>query len=196
MGKSVYGYIRDAWKDIDQSYVDELMWGRLQIWRREPAVVRIERPTRLDRARSLGYKAKQGIVMARARVRRGGRRKSRFTGGRRTVHMGVHSIAPKKSLQRIAEERASRKFPNLEVLNSYWVGEDGRWKWYEVILVDPFHPAILSDPSLSWITEKQHSGRADRGLTSAGRKGRGIRKRGKGTEKTRPSISSHKGKGK
>ena len=33
--------------------------------------MRIEHPTRLDKARKLGYKAKQGFVVARTRVRRG-----------------------------------------------------------------------------------------------------------------------------
>ena len=33
-----------------------------------------------------------------------------------------------------------RKYPNMEVLNSYWVGQDGKQKYYEVILVDGHHP--------------------------------------------------------
>ena len=110
--------------------------------------------------------------------------------------MGVRKKTPAKSLQRIAEERASRKFPNMEVLNSYWVGEDGRHRWYEVILVDGHHPAIRTDPHLSWVAERGHRGRAERGLTSAGRKGRGMRRRGIGTEKNRPSIRSHANRGK
>ncbi|MGZ4938059.1 MAG: 50S ribosomal protein L15e [Halobacteriota archaeon] len=192
--KSMYGHIRDAWKVPENSYVKELMWQRLQAWRRESAVTRIARPTRLDRARSLGYKAKKGIVMARVRTWRGGRRISRPRGGRRTKHMGVKSIAPRKSAQRIAEERAARKFPNLEVLNSYWVGQDGKSKWYEVILVDPVHPFILNDRNLSWISISR--GRAFRGLTGAGKKGRGLDKRGRGTEKVRPSMNAHERRGK
>jgi large subunit ribosomal protein L15e len=110
--------------------------------------------------------------------------------------MGVNRITGGKSLQRIAEERASRKFPNMEVLNSYWVGEDGRQKWYEVILVDGHHPAIRSDRQLQWLADPVHRGRAERGKTSAGLKGRGMRTRGRGTEKTRPSIRSHANQGK
>jgi len=45
----------------------------------------------------------------------------------------------------IAEERAAKKYPNLEVLNSYYVTEDGSHKWYEVILVDPHHPVIRNE---------------------------------------------------
>ncbi|HID19897.1 MAG TPA: 50S ribosomal protein L15e, partial [Methanophagales archaeon] len=140
MAKSFYGYISDTWKRPAASHMRELRLKRLVEWRREPAVIRLERPTRLDRARSLGYKAKQGIIILRAKVRRGGRRKSRPKHGRSTKGMGVHKITPGKSLQRIAEERASRKYPNMEVLNSYWVAEDGKRRWYEIILVEPTNP--------------------------------------------------------
>ncbi len=196
MSKSFYAYVRDAWKDPDSTYVQELRWERLQEWRKEGAVTKIRRPTRIDRARSLGYKAKQGIVVARVKARRGGLRKSRYTRGRRTQRMGKNKITGGMSIQRIAEERAGRKFPNLEVLNSYWVGEDGRSKWYEVILVDPSHPVIMSDNNLKWICSNTQSGRAQRGKTSAGRKGRGMMSRGTGTEKTRPSIRSNINRGK
>lgn len=195
MAKSFYKYIAEAWKKPDETYVHELRWHRLQDWRREPAVIRVERPTRLDRARNLGYKAKQGIIVARARIRRGGLRKSRHSRGRMTSRAGVNKITMGKSIQRIAEERTSRRYPNMVPLNSYWVGEDGKHKWFEVILVDPSHPAIISDSQLSWVTGKQ-AGRAFRGKTSAGHKGRGMKHRGNGTEKTRPSIGSHDGKGK
>ena len=56
--------------------------------------------------------------------------------------MGVKKLKPAKSLQKMAEERAAKKFPNLKVKNSYWVGQDGRSKWFEIILVDPNHPII------------------------------------------------------
>ena len=194
--KSMYAYIRDAWKKPEESYVDELLWERRQEWRREPTVTRVEHPTRLDRARALGYKAKQGIVVARVKVRRGGRRKSRYVRGRRTKHMGVNKITPGKSIQSIAEERVARRFQNLQVLNSYWVGQDGKHKWYETILVDTSHPVIKSDKNLKWITNNTQKGRVFRGKTSAGRKGRGQSTKGRGTEKTRPSLSSHQNKGK
>ncbi|MCE8423071.1 MAG: 50S ribosomal protein L15e [Candidatus Methanoperedens sp.] len=196
MMKSMYAYIRDAWKKPDESYVDELQWERMQEWRRGSSVVRLEHPTRLDRARSLGFKAKQGIIVARTRIRRGARRKSRYQRGRRTKRMGVNRITPGKSIQTIAEERAARRYPNMQVLNSYWVGQDGKSKWYEVILVDTSHPVIRSDKNLKWITENKHKGRVFRGKTSAGRKGRGQRRKGKGTEKTRPSLRSHNNTGK
>ena len=174
----------------------ELRWERLQVWRKQGSVTRIEKPTRIDRARSLGYKAKQGIIVARIKVRRGGLGKSRFNRGRRTQKMGKNRITGGMSIQRIAEARADRKYPNLEVLNSYWVGEDGKHIWFEAILVDPHHPVIKSDKNLNWICSPSVRGRATRGKTSASRKGRGMSTRGKGTEKTRPSIRGHKSRGK
>ena len=192
----IYKYIREAWKRPKDSYVRQLLWERLQQWRREPAVVRIERPTRLDRARALGYKPKQGIIVVRVRVRRGGLRKQRPKNSKKPATLGVNKITMGKSIQRIAEERAARRYPNMEVLNSYWVGEDGKHKWYEVILIDPCHPAIKADPQLNWLCTGKHRGRAFRGLTSAGKKGRGLRNKGIGAEKVRPSIRAHGRRGK
>ncbi len=144
----MYKYMALAWRKPSESYVSSLMKERLIAWRRQPTVVRIEKPTRIDRARSLGYKAKVGFVVVRVRVRKGGLRKPRPRSGRRPKRMGVYGFSPWKSLRKIAEERASRKYPNLKVMGSYWVGEDGRHKWFEVILVDPHHPSIKSDREL------------------------------------------------
>jgi large subunit ribosomal protein L15e len=196
MARSFYSHIREAWQDPDEGQLAELQWQRKQEWREQGAIERIERPTRLDKARDLGYKAKQGVVVVRVAVRKGGARKRRHKAGRRSKRQGVNRIGRRKSIQRISEERASRKYPNLRVLNSYWVGEDGSQKWHEVIMLDPNHPAIENDSDLNWICEPQHEGRAFRGLTSAGTKGRGQRKRGKGTEHTRPSISGDRRRGK
>jgi large subunit ribosomal protein L15e len=188
-----YKYIAEAWAKPQKSFVDALMRKRLVEWRRQPTIIRVDKPTRLDRARKLGYKAKQGFVMARVRVRRGGMRKQRPRAGRRPKRMGVKKFKPGKSLRLIAEERVARKFPNLEVLNSYWVGEDGRSKWFEVIMVDPSHPVIKADPNVNWICQKQHRKRVFRSLTSAGKKVRGLRRRGRGAEKFRPSRKAGRG---
>ncbi|ALL02052.1 50S ribosomal protein L15e [Pyrodictium delaneyi] len=177
MARGLYHYLRETWKQRHE--VPELvqLWKRrLMEWRRQPSVVRIEKPTRIDRARSLGYKAKQGIIVVRVRVRKGGLNRPRPNKGRRPKRMGVYGYAPAKSTRLIAEERAARKYPNMEVLNSYYVAEDGEYKWYEVILVDRSHPAVCRDKDLGWICEKQHRGRVFRGLTSAGKKMRGLRK--------------------
>ncbi len=176
MARGLYHYIAEQWKRPYDEEHGLLMRRRLINWRRQPPIIRIDKPSRLDRARELGYKAKQGFIIVRVRVRKGGMRKERPNKGRRPKRMGVYGYAPAKSLRLIAEERAARKYPNLEVLNSYYVGEDGLYKWFEVILVDPHHPAICNDPDIKWICEKQHRGRVFRGLTSAGKKMRGLRR--------------------
>ena len=188
-----YKYIAEAWTKPEKSFVDELMRQRLMLWRRQPAITRVEKPTRLDRARKLGYKAKQGFIIVRVRVRRGGLRKQRPRAGRRPKRMGVKKFKHAKSMRLIAEERAARKFPNLEALNSYWTGEDGRSKWFEIIMVDPHHPVIESDKDINWICQKQHNRRVFRSLTSAGKKVRSLRRRGRGAEKFRPSKKAKMG---
>ncbi|MFO7791381.1 MAG: 50S ribosomal protein L15e [Candidatus Saliniplasma sp.] len=187
--QSVYKYIEDAWKNPDEGYLKKLQWERIQRWRREDNFTRVERPTRLDKARKLGYKAKQGYVIVRSKIRRGGLHKSRPKGGRKPKKLGLKKITPRKNLQRIAEERTSKRYPNLRVLNSYWIGQDGKHKYFEIILVDPHHPVIENDEKINWICDDSQKGRVFRGLTSAGRKSRGLRKKGKGAERSRPSKS-------
>ena len=191
----MYDHVREQWKKPDTSYQSPLK-NRLIQWRREESFTRVERPLRIDRARSLGYKAKQGYIVVRARVRRGGLRKHKIKGGRKPSSKGMKKITAAKSIQRIAEERTAKRYPNMEVLNSYWVGEDGRYHYYEVILVDSSHPAILNDPKINWISDPANKRRVLRGKTSAGQKGRGMLYKGKGAEKVRPSIRAHQSRGK
>ncbi|HDJ96665.1 MAG TPA: 50S ribosomal protein L15e [Candidatus Aenigmarchaeota archaeon] len=163
--KSFYNFLRQLWKK------GEYLKERLIKWRKQPVVVRIEKPTRLDRARSLGYKAKQGFVVVRVRVKKGGRTRQLYgRRGRKPSKAGIKKFTPRKSLRWIAEEKAAKKFPNLEVLNSYYVAEDGKYKWFEVIMVDKNHPVIKSDPKINWIAKPQHTRRVFRGLTSAGKR--------------------------
>jgi large subunit ribosomal protein L15e len=161
---------------------------RLLLWRREQVCVRIKNPTRLDRARALGYIAKQGIILVRIRLLRGGHSRPKRVKGRRSKAM-TRRLTLRKGYRQIAEERAGKNYVNCEVLNSYYVTKDGKHIWYEVILVDREHPVVKADSRVSWISNKR--GRAQRGLTSAGRKTRGLRHKGKGVEKARPSRRAH-----
>jgi large subunit ribosomal protein L15e len=195
-GKDMYHYISEAWNTPSESYVKQLQWERLIQWRKDENYIRVEHPTRLDRARKLGYKAKQGFVVVRGRVRKGSLRKRQIRKGRRAKRRGITKLTTGKSLQRIAEERCAKRYPNLEVLNSYWVGQDGLQEWFEIILVDPHHPVIKADKNINWICAKQHKNRAFRGLTAAGKAGRGLKWKGKGAEKVRPSINAHHRQGK
>ncbi len=192
MTGSMYRYVGRSFRQTLGDEGAALRHERLLTWRREHTVTRLERPTRLDRARAVGYRAKGGYLVVRVRVRRGGQRKRAIIAGRRPKHKGILRMTLLKSLRRIAEERAQKHYPNLEVLNSYWVGEDGQQKFYEVIMVDPVHPEILSDPRIRWIADPPHKGRVFRGLTSAGTEGRGLRWKGKGTERFRPSRARNR----
>ncbi|KAE8720353.1 60S ribosomal protein L15-2 [Hibiscus syriacus] len=94
---------------------------RVRCWEycQHHAIVRVKHPTRPDKARRLGYKAKQ----------------------------------------------------------------DSTYKYFEVILVDPAHNAILNDPRINWV----HKHRELRGLTSAGKKFWGLHGKGHLHHNARPS---------
>ncbi|MGQ9469629.1 MAG: 50S ribosomal protein L15e [Nitrososphaerales archaeon] len=140
----MYKYVNEAWQRIWKEKPDSIK-ERAIAWRKEPAIVRVEKPSRIDKARRLGYKAKQGFIVVRVRVGRGGMRKIRPRAGRRPKHLGTVKIKANVSYREVAERRASERYPNLKVLNSYFLYRDGKHAWYEVILVDPNHPAIANE---------------------------------------------------
>lgn len=127
---------------------NDVLKSKAVVWRTEEVIHKINRPSRLDRARRLGYKAKQGIIVVRIRVGRGGMRKQRPVSGRRPKHFGVVHIKQGINMRNVAERRVGEKFPNLEVLGSYYLHRDGMHMWYEVILADTNHPAILNDKEM------------------------------------------------
>lgn len=137
-------YISASWTRMWKSNTEELKSKSIS-WREEHVLHRISRPSRLDRARRLGYKAKQGILVVRARVGRGGMRKQRPVAGRRPKHIGVVHIKQGTNMRKVAERRVNEKFPNMEILGSYYLHKDGQYVWYEVILADPSHPRIYKD---------------------------------------------------
>lgn len=153
---------------------------RVRAWqlRQLTAIHRASRPMRPDKARRLGYKAKQGFVIYRVRIRRGGRKKKARGGNThgKPADQGITQLKFQRSMRSLAEERVGRRCKALRVLNSYWIGQDTTFKFYEVILVDPFHPAIRRDPRMNWICDPVHKHREMRGLTSAGRSSRGLGK--------------------
>ncbi|CAI9756410.1 unnamed protein product [Fraxinus pennsylvanica] len=118
-----YTYVSELWKKKQSDVMRFLLRVRCWEYRQLPAVVRVVRPTRPDKARRLGYKAKQ----------------------------------------------------------------DSTYKYFEVILVDPAHQAIRNDPRINWICNPVHKHRELRGLTSAGKKYRGLRGKGHLNHKARPS---------
>ena len=121
---------------------------RVVSWRKQDAVTRIEKPSRILRARRLGYKAKQGIIVIRMRVGTGGMRKKRPTGGRRPKHLGVTRIKAAVNMKQVADRRVLERYPNMALLGAYFIYKDGMHYWFEVILADPSHPRIIKDKEL------------------------------------------------
>ena len=128
----------------------------------------------------MGYKAKQGYAVWRVRIRRGGRKRAVGKGivYGKPVHQGIRKLKKTRSHRSVAEEKVGRRCSNMRVLNSYWVGQDAVCKFFEVIVVDPAHTAIKDDPRINWIVSEKHNRRELRGLTSAGKKYRGLRQKG------------------
>ncbi|KXJ12328.1 60S ribosomal protein L15 [Exaiptasia diaphana] len=173
-----YKYLEELHKKKQSDLLRFLLRIRCWQYRQLSAIHRASRPTRPDKARRLGYKAKQGYVVYRVRVRRGGRKRPVPKGATygKPTNMGVNQLKFQRSLRSVAEERAGRYCSGLRVLNSYWVGQDSVYKYFEVIMVDPFHKAVRRDPRINWICRPVHKHRELRGLTAAGRKNRGMRK--------------------
>ncbi|XP_042953641.1 60S ribosomal protein L15-1-like [Carya illinoinensis] len=184
-----YKYVSELWRKKQSDVMRFLQRVRCWEYRQHPSIVRVTRPTRPDKARRLGYKAKQGYVVYRVRVRRGGRKRPVPKGivyGKPT-NQGVTQLKFQRSKRSVAEERAGRKLGGLRVVNSYWLNEDSTYKYYEVILVDVAHNAVRNDPRINWICNPVHKHRELRGLTSAGKKYRGLRGKGHRHHKQRPS---------
>lgn len=190
---SYYKYAREQYEQPKKN-LDELWQERLVEWRDQEAIVKIDNPTRIPKARTQGYKAKEGFTVVRARIRKGNSKRERVSGGRRPKRTGQSRFSPKKSNRVIAEQRVSDRYDNLEVLNSYWVAEDGTYKWFEILMLDPDHPQIKSDDDVNFVVDQRD--RAERGLTPAAKKSRGLGNKGKGAEKVRPSGNANDGKGK
>lgn len=160
----VYKHLRKFWKKPKDAIKQ-----RVRGYRKAGTIEKLDKPSRPDRAHALGYKAKQGFVVARVKIDKGGRIRPKIRKARKPSKLGRIFYTTSQSKQALAEKRCARKFMNLEVLNSYYVGEDGNYKYFEVILIDPKHPVIAADRSIPLQRR-----RAFRGLTSAGRKSRGI----------------------
>merc|ERR1711943_96057 len=175
-----YKYMEELYKKKQSDVLRFLLRVRCWEYRQLPVVHRATKPSRPDKARRLGYKAKQGYVIYRVRVRRGGRKRPNPKGivYGKPKHQGINQIKWRRNLRSKAEERVAKRCGNLRVLNSYWVNQDSTYKYYEIILIDPSHAAIRNDPRINWMVNPVHKHRELRGLTSAGRKSRGLRKRG------------------
>lgn len=166
----MYHYIRQTWKKPDPKTLRE----RMIAWRKSETFTKVDKPLRLDKARALGYKDKKGFVVIRVRVKRGGHKRPRPKKARRSKRMHIRKNLM-MNYKWIAEQRTSNKYRNLEVLNSYQIGKDGIYYFFEVICVDPSKPEIKNDQVMKWVSKRENKKRALRGLTSAAHKSRGLR---------------------
>jgi large subunit ribosomal protein L15e len=189
MAKGMYYYLRQAWKKPD----NEVLRQRMIAWRQGDSIIEVDKPLRLDRARSLGYKDKKGFIVFRVRIVRGGRKKHRINHNRRSKRQTVRLIL-QMNYKEVAEQRVARKYTNLEILNSYQIGKDGKHYFFDVIAVDPEREEIKNDMTINWICRPENRGRAFRGLTSAGKKARGLRNKSPEL-KVRPSARANDRRG-
>lgn len=100
-----YKYMEELWKKKQSDVMSFL--HRIRCWklRQLPTIHRASTPTRVERARHLGYRQKQGFCIYRVRVRRGGRKRpvsKGITYGKPVTH-GVNHLKNTRSLQAIAE---------------------------------------------------------------------------------------------
>lgn len=160
---AIHKYLKELWKKPSNE-----LSVKTREWRKGPTISRVLKPTRLDRAHALGYRAKQGFVVARIKIKKGGRRRQKIKKGRKPSKSGLRKFTPSLSHKAIGERRVSKKYPNMEVMNSYYVGEDGQFKYYEVILVDGNHPSVKKEKNASKLAKRK--GRAHRSLTSSSRR--------------------------
>jgi large subunit ribosomal protein L15e len=188
---SSYKYIKQTMETEYKNRSDEYK-SRIIKWNQESPVTRVEHPTNIARARELGYKAKEGVIIVRVQIK-GGARKRKHNAGGRKPHASGRFFTQEKSLKVISEERAARRFPNFEALNSYFVGQAGSKRFFEVILLDRNHASINADPQFKGVIAQR--GRAFRGLTSSGRKHRGMARKRFGAHTMRPSKNKSKRQG-
>merc|ERR1712199_92234 len=178
-----YKYQNELWRKKQSDVMKYILRVRTWHYRHLPAIHRASRPSRPEKARLMGYKAKQGYSVFRVRVRRGCRKRLAPKGATygKPVNEAVNQLKFQRRIQSVAEERAGKALGSLRVMNSYWVGQDSTYKYFEVIMVDPQHKVIRRDADVNWITKPTHKHRELRGLTSAGKKSRGL---GKGHQYT------------
>ena len=153
-----YKYLEEIARNKQSDVLRFLLRVRCWEYRQLAAIHRASHPSRPDKARRLGYKAKQGYVIYRCRVRRGGRKRPVPKGATygKPTNQGVNQLKYQRALSATAEERVGRRCANLRVLNSYWINQDSTYKYFEVILVDPQHKAIRRDARINWICNPVH----------------------------------------
>lgn len=100
-----YRYVQELYRKKQSDVMRYLLRIRVWQYRQLTKMHRAPRPSRPDKARRMGYRAKQGYCIYRIRVRRGGRKRpvpKGCTYGKPKGH-GVNQLKPSRGLQSIAE---------------------------------------------------------------------------------------------
>ncbi len=131
----MYKYVRKSFAASMKKRSDAFK-ERVRKWRGGRTIVRADSPSNPVRAHELGYKATKDFVVARVRISHGKRRRRQADLGRKPAK-NRKFVEPGRELKWFAEQKASRRFSNLDVVNSYLAGSDGQYKYFEVILHNP-----------------------------------------------------------
>ena len=164
-----YKYIEELYKKKQTDVLRFVLRIRAWEYRQLNVIHRASRPSRPDRARRLGYEAKQRmsfsvfvsvVEVARSQVRKG------QVMGKPATH-GVNQLKPTRSSVALLKSVVGRKCPNLRVLNSYWVeAKTPPSNTLKSSSSTPPHKAIRRDPRYNWICAATMKHRESRGLTS------------------------------
>lgn len=103
-----YRYVQELYRKKQSDVLRYLLRIRCWQYRQLTRLHRAPRPSRPDKARRLGFRAKQGFVIYRISVRRGGRKRPVHKGctyGKPKSH-GVNELKPYRNLQSVAEVSA------------------------------------------------------------------------------------------
>ena len=114
-----YKYLQELWRRKQSDVIRFVLRVRCWEYRQLPVIHRVQRPSRLDKARALGFKQKQGYVIYRVRIRRGGRKRAVHKGiiYGKPVHLGIRKQKKARSHKNVAEEKIGRVCKNMRVLN-------------------------------------------------------------------------------
>lgn len=100
-----YKYVQELWRKKQSDLLRFLLRIRCWQYRQLTKIHRAPRPTRPEKARRLGYRAKQGYVIYRVRVRRGGRKRKCRKGATygKPTNQGVNQLKFQRSHRAVAE---------------------------------------------------------------------------------------------
>lgn len=110
---------------------DKLLVLKASAYRDEPNHLLVKKPTKPGRARALGYKANGKFVVIRSSISKGGIKAIIPSRGRK--HPNFCKKTRAISHEKILENRALKKFPNLQCIGSYKLVENGKKAWYEYL---------------------------------------------------------------